>query len=99
MTFRHKIIIVLVVVGVVPTLVMGYLSYRANRDELLQAVGRLQTQAATQTAQESSQYVLRSVEGLRLSASTIPFASLAGTELSEVLRIPYRQVEGTTAVL
>ena len=98
-SFRQKILAVLLVVGVVPLGVMGFLSYTVNRKELAATAERLQLQTARALARDAEQEVRRAVEGLQLSARALPLSTFSPDELKEVLRIPYRQVGGLNAVV
>ncbi|HYO58413.1 MAG TPA: two-component sensor histidine kinase, partial [Archangium sp.] len=90
--FVSRLMLVLALVGVVPVLLLGGLSFRANRDELHRLVGGLQTQAATDLARSCRQLVLMGVDNLRLAAEYLPLEQLGPQEASEVLSIPLRQL-------
>ena len=98
MTFGRKVVSALVVVGVVPVAVIGHQSYRANREELAESAKRVQAQTAAELARAAESHVLRAIEGLQLSVSTLPLATLSRDELADVLRIPYRQLHGLDAL-
>jgi signal transduction histidine kinase len=85
--------LVLALVGVVPVLLLGGLSFRANRDELHHLVGGLQTQAATDLARSCQRLVLMGVDNLRLAAEYLPLERLGPQDASAVLSIPLRQLE------
>jgi signal transduction histidine kinase len=84
--------LVLALVGVVPVLLLGGVSFRANRDELHQLVGGLQTQSAMELARSCRQLVLVGVDNLRLAAEYLPLERLEPHEASSVLSIPLRQL-------
>jgi two-component system NtrC family sensor kinase len=84
--------IVLCLVGVVPVLLFGGLSFRANREELHRVVGGLQTQAAMDFARSCHQLVLSGVDNLRLAAEYLPLEGLGPEDISRVLDIPMRQL-------
>jgi signal transduction histidine kinase len=86
------LLLVLALVGVVPVLLLGGLSFRANRDALHQMVGGLQTQAATDLARSCRQLVLMGVDNLRVAAEYLPLERLDSQEASDVLSIPLRQL-------
>jgi two-component system, NtrC family, sensor kinase len=90
--FASRLMLVLALVGVVPVLLLGGLSFHAHRDTLLRLVGRLQTQAATDFARACRQLVLSGVDSLRLAAGSLPLDTLAPAEASQVLGIPLRQL-------
>ncbi len=90
--FASRLMLVLALVGVVPVLLLGGLSFRANRDALHQVVGELQTQAATDLARSCRQLVLLGVDNLRQAAQYLPLERLEPQEASAVLSIPLRQL-------
>ena len=96
MSFRRAILLALITAAVLPVVAVGALSYRANREELLQTVGRSQAQAAAELARWCEAFVLDRAQALELSAGYIPFASLSGPDLEAVLRIPLRQIPDLT---
>jgi signal transduction histidine kinase len=96
LSFRRRILLALVTVAVLPVLAVGTLSYRANREELLGAVGRSQARTATEIAHWCQRFVVDRAEALQLSATYIPFASLSPSELNAVLHIPLRQLPDVT---
>jgi signal transduction histidine kinase len=83
---------VLVLVGVVPVVVLGGLSFRANRDALHHTVGGLQVQAAEDLARDCNQLVLGRVDELRQAVEYLPLDALRPAEASKVLSIPLRQL-------
>jgi len=90
--FASRLLLVLALVGVVPVLLLGGLSFRANRDALHQMVGGLQIQAATDLARSCRQLVLMGVDNLRAAAEYLPLERLESQEVSDVLSIPLRQL-------
>ncbi len=98
MTFRRKISVILLAVGLVPVTVIGALAYRASRDEVTALVRRAQEQTAEDLARQTEATVGHAAEALALSAQALPLDTFSTEELSEVLRIPYRQVAEVTAV-
>ncbi|WP_143195619.1 ATP-binding protein [Archangium sp. Cb G35] len=90
--FVSRLMLVLALVGVVPVLLLGGLSFHANRDELHRLVGGLQTQSATELARSCRQLVLTGVDNLRLAAEYLPLEQLGPKEASAVLSIPLRQL-------
>ena len=67
--FRTRVWLVLLVVGVVPVALMGFQSFQANREELTLTVTAAQAHSASLLAAQTEDFVLRSVEGLQVSAS------------------------------
>lgn len=98
MSFQLKLGAILLVVAVVPVAIIGALSYRASRDEVTALVRRAQEQTATDLARETEATVVHAAEALALSAQALPLDNFSATELSEVLRLPYRQIGEVTAV-
>ena len=90
--FVSRLMLVLALVGVVPVLLLGGLSFRANRDELHRLVGGLQTQAATELARSCRQLVVTGVDNLRLAAEYLPLENLKPEHAHKVLSIPLRQL-------
>ncbi|WNG25988.1 HAMP domain-containing protein [Cystobacter fuscus] len=90
--FASRLMLVLCLVGVVPVLLFGALSFHANRRELHRVVGGLQTQAALDFARSCHQLVLSGVDNLRLASRYLPLEGLSPEQLSQVLDIPLRQL-------
>ena len=98
LTFGRKISVILLAVGIVPVAVIGSLAYRASRDEVTTLVRHAQEQTADDLARQAEADVGHAAEALALSAQALPLDTFSKDELSEVLRIPYRQVAEVTAV-
>ena len=98
MQFRSKIFAVLALVGVVPAVVLGSLSFYVNRVELERTVRSAETRVAEESARACERFVAQAAESLRLSASVLPLRELSPSELAHVLRIPYRQLEFIDAI-
>jgi two-component system NtrC family sensor kinase len=96
--FRSKIFTVLTVVGVVPAAVLGSLSFSVNRAELERTVRSSETRVAEEAARACERFVAQAADSLRLSASVLPLGQLSPSELAQVLRIPYRQLEFIDAI-
>jgi signal transduction histidine kinase len=92
MRFRTKILVALAVAGVAPVLLLGVLSYRANRLELSGAVGASQLRAAEDQAVRAEEAVLEALRDLELAARYIPFGELTPSEAGAALQIPGRQL-------
>ncbi len=90
--FASRLMLVLALVGVVPVLLLGGVSFRANRDELHHLVGGLQTQSATELARACNQLVLMGVDNLRAASEYLPLERLEPQEASSVLSIPMSQL-------
>src|SRR5512140_3545800 len=93
MRFRSKIFAVLTVVGLLPLLVLGFLSFTVNRDELERTATQSQESLAQEAARGAEHWVARGVEGLRLSISILPFEQLQAGEVAAALHIPYGQLQ------
>jgi two-component system NtrC family sensor kinase len=92
--FGAKIGLVLLAVGVLPIALFGLVSYTVSRDELQRTVGRMQTQAAEDLALFTERTVTSSLENLNLStAALLPLDDFARSELTQILQIPYRQLQ------
>jgi len=96
--FRTRIFLVLAVVGLVPLLVLGWLSFSVNRTELETTVGRAHEATAVAAARASERWVAQTLDSLRLSLSAISFDQLSPQEAATVLRIPYRQLDAVEAI-
>jgi signal transduction histidine kinase len=92
MRFRSKILAALAVAGVLPVLLLGVLSYRANRQELSAAVGAAQLRGAQEQAEQAEEVALEAVRDLELAARYLPFAELTDAEAGAALQIPARQL-------
>ena len=80
MSFRMRILLGLLAVGVAPVAILGRMSYEANRQELIETVGSGQAHAAAEIARQCESFVLGSVEHLQAAASYLPFAHLSARE-------------------
>jgi hypothetical protein len=92
MSFRSRILVALLAVGVVPVVMLGLMSYEVNRQELTETVGTAQAQAAAEVARQFETFVLNGVEHLETSTRYLPLATLSGSDASAALRIPFRQL-------
>jgi two-component system, NtrC family, sensor kinase len=98
MTFRLKLLLVLVVAGVGPVLLLGAFTFFANRDHLRETAGRLQLQAAADIARSAGREVLGGVEDLRASGDYLGLERLQPEQVGPVLAIPYRQLRAVSAL-
>ncbi len=98
MSFGAKIGAILFLVALAPVLVIGFFSYRASAEELTRVIQQSQEAAAEHLARLTESTVLHAVESLTLTTQALPLDTFSEEELSEVLRIPLRQVGGLTAV-
>jgi len=96
--FRSRVFLVLAVVGFVPLLVLGWLSFSVNRAELETTVGRAHEATAIAAARACERWVAQTLDSLRLSLSAISFDQLTPAEAATVLRIPYRQLDPVEAI-
>ncbi len=99
MRFRTKTWAAMAISGVVPLLLLGWLSFRTGHQELEKTVGRLQSQNAREVARYCKRLIDRAVGNLQLMVSYIPFDELEREELVSVLSIPYRQFSYVNAIL
>ncbi|MBF5042029.1 HAMP domain-containing protein [Aggregicoccus sp. 17bor-14] len=98
MSFRLKLLLVLVVTGVGPVLLLGLFTFFANRDHLRETAGRLQLQAAVDIARSTGRDVLRGVDDLRASGDYLGLERLQPEQVGSVLAIPYRQLRAVSAL-
>jgi two-component system, NtrC family, sensor kinase len=99
MSFRLRILLGLLAVGVSPVAILGLMSYEANRQELIETVGSAQAHAAAELARQCESFVLGGVEHLQTAASYLPFANLSAREAATVLRIPFRQLTTVNVIV
>jgi signal transduction histidine kinase len=92
MSFRTRILLALLAVGVAPVAILGSMSYAANRRELIETAGAAQGQAAAEIARECEGFVLNALEHLEAAGGYLPFARLSPREVSDALRIPFEQL-------
>jgi two-component system, NtrC family, sensor kinase len=95
---RSKTLLVLTGVGLFPLIVLGWLSFGANRDELEQTVGAAHLSTAVAAARGCERWVAQSLDALRASLASLPLEELSPSETATVLRIPYRQLGALEAV-
>ncbi|MBS2021896.1 MAG: HAMP domain-containing protein [Deltaproteobacteria bacterium] len=98
MAFRWKIFLVLGAIGLLPLLVLGWLSVAVNRGELEKTVGAAHEATALATARACESWIAQSVEILQTALASIPFDQLSLSETASVLRIPYRQLAAADAM-
>jgi two-component system, NtrC family, sensor kinase len=99
MSFRMRILLGLLAVGVAPVAILGRMSYEANRQELIETVGSAQAHAAAEIARQCESFVLGGVEHLQTAASYLPFARLSPQETTTALRIPFRQLTSVNVLV
>jgi two-component system, NtrC family, sensor kinase len=92
MSFRTRVLLGVLAVGVAPVAILGRMSYDANREELMETIGSAQARAAAELARHAEGFVLGAVEDLQASASYLPLAQLSRQDATAALRIPFRQI-------
>ncbi len=92
MSFRTRILLALLAVGVAPVALLGLMSYEVNRQELIGTVSAGQAQAAAELARQFEAFVLNGVEHLETSARYLPLAGLSRDDTADALGIPFRQL-------
>jgi signal transduction histidine kinase len=92
MSFRARVLLGVLAVGVLPVAILGRMSYDANREELIETIGSAQARAAAELARHAEGFVLGAVEHLQASASYLPLAQLSRRDATAALRIPFRQI-------
>jgi len=90
----NAILVALLAAGLLPVIVLGWISERIGREELAAAVGGAQARQAEELAWAAERYVVDRLQGLSLATSYIPFDSLSPREITAALAIPYRQLPG-----
>ncbi|MBE2253029.1 MAG: HAMP domain-containing protein [Myxococcus sp.] len=99
MKLAPKLALALLVAGVVPTLLMGWLASSANSAELERTAREQQARGAEDLAASVRADVDRTVEALQLSAGFLPADELTPDELHEALALPLHQVRGVTTLV
>jgi two-component system, NtrC family, sensor kinase len=99
MSFRMRILLGLLAIGVAPVAILGRMSYEANREELIETVGSAQAHAAAEIARQCESFVLGGVEHLQTAASYLPFARLSAREAATALGIPFRQLTSVNVLV
>jgi len=99
MSFRTRILLGLLAVGIAPVVILGRMSYEANRQELIETVGSAQAHAAAELARYCESFVLSGVDHLQASTTYLPFARLSASEAATALRIPFRQLTSINALV
>lgn len=92
MRFRAKILLVVLLAAVPPAVLLGWMSYRANREELTKESDRRQLEAARSLSEASADLVFDTVEGLKLAATYLPLSSLTPEQVEAAQAIPFRQL-------
>jgi signal transduction histidine kinase len=92
MGLRNRIIAALAVTGIVPVLLLGWMSLSVNRDEVVSAVHESQARAAGDLSARAERFVLEALRGLKLGAGYLPLDRLAEADLPRALDFPYRQL-------
>jgi signal transduction histidine kinase len=94
-----KLALALLVVGIVPTALMGALASSANSDELERTAREQQARRATDLAAAVRGDLDRAAEALQLSAGFLPVDQLSRAELEEALALPLHQVRGVEVLM
>jgi len=97
--FRTQAIAALAAAGILPVLLLGLLSYRANRAELEAAGGAAQLRTAQDLASHAEEVALDALRSLELAAGYLPFDQLTTQEAGAALQIPARQLPELTALV
>jgi signal transduction histidine kinase len=98
MDLRSKIWAAMAAAGVVPLVLLGWLSYRTSRTELTDTVGRLQAETAAELARGCERVVEAGAASVALAAGYVPWSGLSREEVAAVLAIPYRQLADVAAL-
>lgn len=97
--FRNQAIAALAAAGILPVLLLGLLSYRANRAELGAVGGAAQLRTAQQLATRAEEATLDALRSLELAARYLPFDQLSPQEAGAALQIPVRQLPELSALV
>ncbi len=92
-TFRQKILLFLIVAATFPVLLLGLLSIRSYQREMVVRIDELNLKSATLTASQIDDFLINVKRSMELSAQLIPFDSFEKEDLSDALKIPYRQFD------
>jgi signal transduction histidine kinase len=92
MSFRAKVLLVVLLSALPPALLLGWMSWSASRSELEAEARRRQTEAAHQLADGAADLVFESIQSLKLAATYLPLTQLSTAELSSAIAIPFRQL-------
>jgi two-component system, NtrC family, sensor kinase len=99
LVFRHKLILLLLVVAVVPVALSGVLSIHTNQKEMISKIDDFQKKSISLAAQSIDEFLLSSVNMLKLSTQYIPFEQFPEQDLPDALMIPYRQFDFVNIVV
>jgi signal transduction histidine kinase len=92
MSFRTRILLALLAVGVAPVVLLGLMSYEVNRQELIETVSAGQAQIAAEIARQLEAFVLNGVEHLEAGARYLPLSRVSSADAADALGIPFRQL-------
>lgn len=93
MSFRQKIIVLLMVVAVVPVAVSGLMAMSSSEDEILSRVTVTHKNNAYMVSDEINNYINDALRSLQLATEFIPFEQFPVAQLNDAVRIPYRQFD------
>ncbi len=93
MSFRSKLIFLLLIVAVVPVAFSGLLSIHTSQKEMTARIKEFQQKSASLVAETIDSFFLDAVHSLKLSTQLIPFEQFPAKDLPDALTIPYRQFD------
>lgn len=93
MTFRKKIILVLVISATFPVSIVGLLSVRGYQKEMTNRIDSFNKRSAELAASGIADFLIDAHRSVTLSSSVIPFEQFPSEDLPDALKIPYRQFD------
>ncbi len=93
MTFRTKIILVLIIAATFPVAVLGMVSIQNYEKEMTERIDSFHKRSAALTASGISEFLQDAKRSLALSSQVIPFDQFPPADLPDALKIPYRQFD------
>lgn len=98
MRFATKVTALLVLVSVAPVAASGLISSMLSGGAVERQTRQLQQGLANQTAGHINAWFSRVVADIRRAGRYLPLEQSKGQELSELLRVPFRQLEYVSAI-
>lgn len=93
MTFRTKIILVLIIAATFPVAVLGMVSIQNYEKEMTERINSFHKSSAALTASGINEFLQDAKRSLALSSQVIPFEQFPPADLPDALKIPYRQFD------
>jgi two-component system, NtrC family, sensor kinase len=96
--YSTKIIALLVLVSVAPVAASGIVAAALGGEAIEVQTRQLQRGLAAQTAGHVQSWFATAVADLERASAYLPFEQTSGAELSELVRVPFRQLENVSAL-